>query len=125
MSEFNNVYLNQLSFDELRQSLSLPDVDAMARRDSEMRLFDENVSVSRNGAEVILEVNDEYLKSLSLNTSLVIHDEKSAEELLRVMDWLVEIEPDSSAVDRKCYHNGRVQTNYNTVSHYSSELFAA
>ena len=125
MSDFNNVYLNQRSFDELRHSLLLPDIEAMTRRDNEIHLFDENVCISRNETEVILEVDDEYFKSLSLNTSHIIHDEKAAEELLMIKDWLVKNNSTPMIVDRKLYQNWCVKKIFKNESYCSSELFVA
>ena len=84
MIDYNNIILDSDAFNELRHRLSLPDVDAIARRDSALRDFSDNVRITRNGTEVVLDVDDEYLKSLSKNNLIVVRDEISDDQIKRI-----------------------------------------
>ena len=116
MEEFGNIVLESNDFESLRTRMITPDYDSIARRDSSIRSFEENVSISREGTEVCIEIDDEYLKSLSNNPVVTVTDSLGAARLAKNDRW-TDVSHSLSFMDTM---DVVVENRYNSV--YSSNV---
>ena len=125
MNDYNNVILNHNAFEELMSRLSLPDGNALERRDNGLADFDESVEITRHGDEVILNVEEDYLKSLAKSCVLIVRDEKLAKELQRYDEWHDSLPYRTEQTERKIYQRGEISVNSKRMPMTETDLFAA